>query len=54
MKRSICLLLILLIGSFSYAQNETYLIFEFMKVDNDQEQFYYETEEFWEKIHQER
>lgn len=54
MKRAICLMLIMLIGSFSYTQNETYLIFEFMKVDNDQEQFYYETEEFWEKIHQER
>lgn len=54
MKRAIYLVLILLTGSLSYSQTETYLIFEFMKVDNDQEQFYYETEEFWEKIHQER
>lgn len=31
-----------------------YLVFEFMKVDNDQETAYQETETFWKKIHQAR
>ena len=36
------------------AQEKLFLVFEFMQVDNDQEQAYWETENFWEKIHQER
>lgn len=31
-----------------------FLIFELMKVDNEQESAYAETEEFWKKIHEER
>jgi hypothetical protein len=38
----------------SLAQDQTYLLFEFMRVDNEQEASYAETEDFWEKIHQQR
>ena len=54
MRRLLCLILIVLFGSASFAQGETYLTFEFMKVDNAQETFYTETEDFWEKIHEQR
>ncbi|MDR5589902.1 hypothetical protein [Christiangramia sp. SM2212] len=54
MRRVLSIMLILLFCSFSFAQEQTYLTFEFMKVDNDQEQFYVETEDFWEKIHEQR
>ncbi|MGA8853835.1 MAG: hypothetical protein WB492_06630 [Christiangramia sp.] len=54
MKRVLSLLIIMLFCGLSFAQQETYLTFEFMKVDNDQEQFYFETEDFWEKIHEQR
>ncbi len=36
------------------AQEKLYLVFEFMKVDNEQETAYGETEEFWAKIHEQR
>lgn len=36
------------------AQEKLYLVFEFMKVDNEQEADYAETEKFWSKIHEER
>ena len=37
------------------AQEEPlYLVFEFMRVDNEQETAYQETETFWKKIHQQR
>lgn len=35
-------------------QDKLYLIFEFMKVDNDQQAAYMETESFWQKIHEQR
>lgn len=56
MKRGVFLLLMLLFCGAIHAQDQekTYLIFEFMKVDNDQEPFYMETEDFWEKIHEQR
>lgn len=54
MRRSLCMILMILLCSISFAQEETYLTFEFMKVDNDQETFYTETEAFWEKIHEQR
>ncbi|MCP9200861.1 hypothetical protein MKO06_13150 [Gramella sp. GC03-9] len=55
MKRLVLLLFILIFSlGISAQQQETYLIFEFMKVDNDQEPFYMETEDFWEKIHEQR
>ncbi len=36
------------------AQDKLYLVFEFMKVDNEQVAVYMETESFWEKIHEQR
>ncbi|SDR92624.1 hypothetical protein [Gramella sp. MAR_2010_147] len=54
MKRILILMLLLVFCSLSSAQEEIYMTFEFMKVDNDQEQFYVETEDFWEKIHEQR
>lgn len=54
MRRILFMILIVLITGSSYGQGETFLIFEFMKVDNSQETFYNETEDFWEKIHEQR
>lgn len=56
MKKGVILLLTLLFSGMIHAQDQqrTYLIFEFMKVDNDQEPFYMETEDFWEGIHKQR
>lgn len=53
MRRVLCLMLMLMLFSVGFSQ-ETYLTFEFMKVDNSQEAFYTETEDFWEKIHEQR
>ena len=38
----------------SFAQDDLFLVFELMKVDNEQESAYADTENFWEKIHQQR
>lgn len=49
--------LTLFLSNYSYGQDsddQLYLIFEFMEVDNEQETAYAETEEFWNKVHQER
>ena len=54
MRRILCSILMLLLFTAGFSQQETYLTFEFMKVDNDQESFYNETEDFWEKIHEQR
>lgn len=54
MKNLVILIALMLVSNNGIAQDKLYLIFEFMKVDNEQEQAYMETEEFWEKIHQER
>lgn len=55
MKTKIFLLVALsFLISNSYAQDKLYLIFELMKVDNEQEQSYWETETLWEKIHEQR
>jgi hypothetical protein len=54
MKKLFMLLAILLLGSNGIAQEKTYLLFEFMEVDNAQEQSYWEVESFWEKIHEQR
>lgn len=56
---SIILAGILLYSGFSTAQNQEpgdrlFVVLELMKVDNSQESAYAETENFWEKIHQER
>lgn len=54
MKKLLMLIAIILLGNNVVAQEKLYLIFEFMKVDNEQEQAYMETESFWEKIHEQR
>lgn len=51
------LLLIVAIAFFTLplvAQEKTYLMFEFMKVDEEQTNAYWETETFWSKIHEQR
>ena len=54
MKRSLTLLFALFLGLSMTAQDKYYLLFEFMKVDNEQVSAYMETEDFWEKIHAQR
>ncbi len=54
MKKLLMLIAIILLGNTVVAQNKLYLLFEFMKVDNEQETAYMETETFWEKIHEQR
>jgi hypothetical protein len=54
MKKLLLLLVILLVGNTAIAQNKLYLVFEFMKVDNEQESAYMETETFWQKIQEQR
>ena len=54
MKKLFMLLAVLIMCASANAQDELYLVFEMMKVDNSQESSYNETEEFWEKIHQQR
>jgi len=48
------LIAVILFSSSSIAQDKLYLLFEFMKVDNAQENAYKNTENFWEKIHAQR
>lgn len=48
------LIALMFLGNTVIAQDKLYLVFEFMKVDNEQEQDYMETESFWEKIHEQR
>ncbi|PHS53534.1 MAG: hypothetical protein COB01_04310 [Lutibacter sp.] len=54
MKKVLLLIAVVLLGSSTIAQEKTYLVFEFMRVDNNQENAYQETESFWEKIHKQR
>jgi hypothetical protein len=54
MKKLLMLITMVLLTSNVIAQDDLYLIFEFMKVDNEQETAYMETESFWEKIHEQR
>jgi hypothetical protein len=54
MKKILIFIALLLIGNMVFAQENLHLIFEFMKVDNEQGAAYAETEEFWEKIHEQR
>jgi len=54
MKKFLIFVLLVLMGNIMLAQDKLYLIFEFMQVDNEQEAAYAETEEFWEKIQQQR
>ena len=53
MKRSLLLFFMtLLLCQVSIAQDKLYLQFEYMRVDEEQANDYWETETFWEKIHQ--
>lgn len=54
MKNFIVLTLALFFSFQLTSQEKLYLVFEFMKVDNEQEAAYAETEDFWEKIHEQR
>jgi hypothetical protein len=54
MKKLFMFIAMILLSSNVIAQNKIYLLFEFMKVDNEQETDYWETENFWEKIHDQR
>lgn len=54
MKKLLLLIVLLLFGNIAIAQDKLYLVFEFMKVDNEQESAYWNTETFWEKIQQQR
>jgi hypothetical protein len=54
MKKLLILIALMMLGNNGFAQDKLYLIFEFMKVDNEQEQAYSETEAFWEKIQEQR
>ena len=54
MKRLILLLLALVFSTSMIGQDKYYLLFEFMKVDNEQQSAYMDTEDFWEKIHAQR
>lgn len=54
MKRSFLILATLLFTVCTLGQNKLYLVFEMMKVDNEQEASYMEVENFWEKIHEHR
>lgn len=47
-------MVLMLFGAIINAQEKLYLVFEFMKVDNEQETAYADTEEFWEKIQEQR
>jgi len=54
MKNLVITSILVLLANLSLAQDKLYLVFEFMQVDNEQEASYAETEEFWQKIHEER
>lgn len=54
MKKLLLFVVLALFCTAGMAQQERFLVFEFMKVANDQEMDYWETETFWEKIHAER
>lgn len=54
MKKLLMLIAIILLSSNVIAQDKLFLVFEFMKVDNEQQAAYIETESFWEKIHTQR
>ncbi|MFE3869443.1 hypothetical protein ACFX5E_15370 [Flavobacterium sp. LS2P90] len=54
MKKLFLFIAVILFSGNMIAQDKLYLLFEFMKVDNEQETAYGETESFWEKIHDQR
>ena len=54
MRKIILLIFMAMFCSVSMAQHEKFLVFDFMKVADNQDSNYWETEAFWEKIHAER
>lgn len=54
MKKPLMFIAMILLSCNMIAQDKVYLLFEFMKVDNEQENAYMDTENFWEKIHDQR
>lgn len=54
MKKLLLFVALALFWSVGVAQQEKFLVFDFMKVADNQTDNYWETETFWEKIHAER
>lgn len=54
MRKLFMFIAVILFSGNMIAQDKIYLLFEFMKVNNDQEMAYGETENFWQKIHDQR
>jgi len=54
MKKLVLSIAMMLLFNIFFAQEKVFLVFEFMKVDNNQEFSYWETESFWEKIHEQQ
>lgn len=54
MKKLMITLLLFCCCQVTFAQDDVYLLFELMRVDNEQELEYGETENFWEKIHEQQ
>ena len=54
MKKLLMFIAIVLFSTGAIAQESLFLSFEFMHVDEGQDAAYMETEEFWEKVHEQR
>ncbi len=54
MKKVLILGVALMMSLTAMAQEKLFLTFEFMKVDNEQEEAYMETESLWQKLHEAR
>jgi hypothetical protein len=54
MRKMMLFIVLAIFCSTGLAQQEKFLVFEFMKVSDNQDANYWETETFWEKIHAER
>lgn len=54
MKKVLILGVAILMGFTAMAQEKLFLTFEFMKVDNEQESAYMETESLWQRLHEAR
>ncbi|WP_242156937.1 hypothetical protein [Aestuariivivens sediminis] len=54
MRKLVIIVLALLLSVPVLGQEKLFVVLELMKVDNEQEMAYAETEQFWKKIHQER
>jgi hypothetical protein len=54
MKKVLLIGIAVMIGFATVAQEKLFLTFEFMRVDNEQEAAYMETESLWQKVHEQR